>query len=493
MKDMQENQFPKRDYSKHQEQASGQTSAASVLSLEREKPHDNDAEIAVLGAMLINADAASVGLGRLNFPDAFYSQAHQTIFNAMVALNPKGDAGMDPVVLMNYLRQNNQLDLVGGPSYLAMLMDKVPTAAHIDYYIDIVKQTAVLRKVIATCSEAILKCYDAGGHAEQLLDEIEKQVMEVSQMNERQDYQTIQPLVDSAMQYIVKLITHDAPDDLGIPTGYGVLDRSMTGGLQPGMLFVLAARPSIGKTAMALNMAYNIAMRGVPVGIFSLEMSAEQLTLRLISSGARVNISDLAFQSEQNQGDLQKIKEACSNIRRSNIVIDETGGIDILELRSKARRMKEKHGIQALFIDYLQLITINSGRNSSRENDVARISGSLKSLAKELSIPVVVLAQVNRKSEDEKGESPEPQMHHLRESGAIEQDADVVALLHRNRKEQYENDNHDHTIGLNAVLIIAKNRNGRTCKQPLTFFPYYTRFDEREDMASDEDVPAQKK
>ena len=469
---------------------SGETSAASILALDREKPHNEDAEIAVLGAMLIDADAASVGMGRLNFPGAFYRQAHQMIFDAMVALNPKGDAGLDPVVLADYLKQNNQLDAVGGNSYLAMLMDKTPTAAHIEYYIDIVKQTAILRRVIGTCADAIMKCYEADGKAEILLDQIEKEVMEVSQMNERKDYYEIQPLVDSAMTYITELISKQNKEIFGIPTGYEQLDKYMTGGLQPGMLFVLAARPSIGKTALALNMAYNIAMSGVPVGIFSLEMSADQLTLRLISSGARVNIGGLAYTEAPDMEDIRKIKEVCSNLKQSTIVIDETGGIDILELRSKARRMAEKHGIKILFIDYLQLISINSGnRNASRENDVARISGSLKALAKELAIPVVVLAQVNRASEQGDGQ---PKLSNLRESGAIEQDADVVALLHRNRDEQYAQTT-DMSVGLDAVLLVAKNRNGRTGKQPLTFFPQYTRFDGKDETVSDEDIPAPRK
>lgn len=464
----------------------GEASVAGILSLEREKPHNEEAEIAVLGAMLIDGNAASVGMGRLNFPNAFYRQAHQIIFDAMVALNPKGDAGMDPVVLADYLRRNNQLDLAGGTSYLAMLMDKTPTAAHIEHYIEIVKQNAILRRVIATCADAIMKCYEADGKAEVLLDQIEKDVMAVSQMNERKDYLEIQPLVKNALRYITDLMNPEKKAQMGIPTGYAQLDISMTGGLQPGMLFVLAARPSIGKTALALNMAYNIATKGVPVGIFSLEMSADQLTLRLISSGAEVNIGNLAYSESHSNEDILKIQATCEKLTKTNIVIDETGGIDILELRSKARRMVEKHGVKVLFIDYLQLITINSAnRNASRENDVARISGSLKALAKELEIPVVVLAQVNRASEQGDGQ---PKLSNLRESGAIEQDADVVALLHRNRDEQYAQTT-DSSQGLDAVLLIAKNRNGRTGKQPLTFYPSFTRFVGKDERASDEDIP----
>ncbi len=467
-----------------------QTSVSSILTLDREQPHNSQAEMAVLGAMLLSADAASTAMERLNFPGAFYHQANQTIFDAMVALNPKGSAGMDPVVLADYLRKNDQLDAVGGPSYLALLMEKTPTTAFIDSYVEIVKQTATVRRIISTCSETILQCYENEGDAVPLMDRIQQQILEISQLNQRQDYQPIQPLVDQAMEHIRKLMEQSDTDSLGIPTGYDILDRSMTGGLQPGMLFVLAARPSIGKTALALNMAYNVAMKGIPVGIFSLEMTAESLTLRMISSGARVNITKLAYQKEQVMGELQKVVETSKALAHCQIYIDETGGIDILELRSKARRMYERHHIKALFIDYLQLITINTGnRNANRENDVARISGSLKALAKELQIPIVVLCQVNRAAEQGDGQ---PKLSNLRESGAIEQDADVVAILHRNRDEQYAQDADQSAAGLDAVLLIAKNRNGRTGKQNLTFFPQYTRFDGREETVEAEDIPAGK-
>ncbi|MBR4125772.1 MAG: DnaB-like helicase C-terminal domain-containing protein, partial [Victivallales bacterium] len=209
-----------------------------------------------------------------------------------------------------------------------------------------------------------------------------------------------------------------------------------------------------------------------------------QLTLRLISAEARVNINRWAYENAP-QGDLISVRQACSILRQADIYIDDTGAIDILELRAKARRMKEQHDIQALFIDYLQLITINSGSNANRENDVARISGALKGLAKELNIPIVCLAQVNRKSEEGDGK---PKLSNLRESGAIEQDADVVALLHRKREEQFNRSDNSST-GVDAELIIAKNRSGRTCTQMLTFFPQYTRFDAKADSVDETDMP----
>ena len=459
---------------------------AGIFSFDRPKPHNEDAEIAVLGSMLTDPDAAAIALARLNFDGAFYRPAHQLIFNAMVALNPKGEAGIDPVVLADYLQKNHQLEQVGGLNYLRLLMDKVPTSVNIEHYAEIVKENAVLRRIIATCSDAVLKCYDSDGNVEQLLDLIEKEVLEVSQMNQARDFQHIVPLVDEALKYIADLLAKKT-DIQGLPTGYDILDRAMTGGLKPGMLFILAARPAIGKTALALNMAANIALRGgdkTPVGIFSLEMSTLQLTLRLISAEARVNINRWAYENAP-QGDLISVRQACSILRQADIYIDDTGAIDILELRAKACRMKEQHDIQALFIDYLQLITINSGSNANRENDVARISGALKGLAKELNIPIVCLAQVNRKSEEGDGK---PKLSNLRESGAIEQDADVVALLHRKREEQFNRSDNSST-GVDAELIIAKNRSGRTCTQMLTFFPQYTRFDAKADSVDETDMP----
>ncbi len=307
-------------------------------------------------------------------------------------------------------------------------------------------------------------------------------------MKEHNDYREIRPLVKEVYDQIVAMLQHKSNN--GIPTGYDTLDKAMTGGLTPGMLFILAARPSIGKTALALNMASNIALRGdgqTAVGIFSLEMTAQQLVMRLVSSHARINVNRWSYSDTPSPTEVVAIRDACTTIGNSQIVIDDTGGIDILELRAKARRMVEKHHVKVIFVDYLQLITINTGnRNSSRENDVARVSGALKSLAKELEIPIVVLSQLNRQAEQ--GDA-KPKLSNLRESGAIEQDADVVTLLHRKRDDQFGQQD-DATNGLDAELIIAKNRNGRICRQLLTFFPQFTRFDPRAEEASAAELPS---
>ncbi len=466
------------------------TAPAVLLGIDRPKPNNENAEVAVLGSILISREADAHAIPRLNFRGAFYRTAHQLIFDAIVAQNPKGDAAVDLIVLGNYLQKNNQLEQIGGLSYLQQLMNKVPTAANIEHYTQIVKDNAVLRIIIGTCSEAMLKCYEDSNGVNELLDSISQKLMEVSQMNQTKDFYNIQALVQDAMGYIMELLDKENNKVKGLATGYSTLDQSMTGGLKPGMLFILAARPSIGKTAMALNMAANIAFRDLnnptPVGIFSLEMTAQQLVMRLISARARVNINRWAFTDTQDPKEIADVKCACEDLSRTQIYIDDTGGIDILELRAKARRMREEKHIEVLFIDYLTLINITSNRNGSRENDVSRISGSLKALAKELNIPIVCLAQLNRAAEQ--GDNAKPKLSNLRESGAIEQDADVVALLHRKREEQFNQAN-DSTAGFEAELIVAKNRSGRTCLQNLTFFPQYTVFDDRLESVPDDALP----
>jgi len=457
--------------------------AVPLLNLDRPKPHNEEAEKAVLGAMLIDPTAAAAALANLRFEGAFFRAAHQMIFAAMLELYPgKGDAGLDVLVLTDHLQKNGRLDEVGGPSYLAMLADCVPTAANIEHYIDIVKQNAILRRVISSCSEAILRCYDSDDDIKTVLDYVEQKIFEVAQMNESKDQLPIQPLVKEAVSYIQKLMQGDNTV-MGLKTGFDQLDRLITG-LRPGELFVLAARPSIGKTALALNIAANIALgpAKVPVGIFSLEMPAQQLVLRLLCSEAKVCLARLINVITPPKSTWSALQEACMRLLESHILIDDTGAIDILELRAKARRMKSTANIGVIFIDYLQLIHTDAGRNASRENEVSKISGALKALAKELNIPIVVLAQLNRQAE----QNEKPKLSNLRESGAIEQDADVVTLLHREREKQYQQGENS-SEGLEAELIVAKNRNGATGVQNLLFFPQHTRFESRSKV-NDSDV-----
>ena len=454
------------------------------LTFDRPKPHNEEAEVSVLGAMLCSPEAASVALGQLRIPNAFYRPAHQLIFDAMVELvGARSETAIDAVVLADCLERAGHLDEAGGRDYLVQLMDAVPTSANIEFYVDIVKQNAILRHIIAVCSETLTRCYDAPDDVRTLLDAIEQRIFEVTGLNETKDLQLVQPLVSEAIDYLDKLI-HNNAEVMGLRTGYD-MDRMITG-LKPGELFVIAARPSIGKTAFALNIATNIALSpsgAVPVGIFSLEMPALQLILRMICSLSRTSLSEFRNNGQINSARWQEVMQAAAALKQANLVIDDTGAIDILELRAKARRMCSKYGVKVIFIDYLQLIRAQTKSNASRENEVSMISGSLKAMAKELDIPVVVLAQLNRMAEQ--GETPK--LSHLRESGAIEQDADVVALLHREREKQMEL-KEDDTSGLPAEVIIAKNRNGSTGRQEMLFFPKYTRF-ENKAKVDDADVP----
>lgn len=439
--------------------------------MDRPKPNNVEAEIAVLGAMLLAPEAATAAFSGLRFENAFYRPAHQVIFNAMLELSSgKNEAALDPVVLADHLERTGRIDEIGGRAYITQLMDSVPTAANIEHYIEIVRQNAILRRVISTCSEAIGKCYDCEEDAEDLLDNIEQDIFEISGLSQAKDLMPIAPLAYEAINYLELLIQGNA-EVLGLKTGFD-FDRMITG-LKPGELFVLAARPSIGKTALALNMATNIALASPPVavGFFSLEMPALQLVLRMLCSLTRISMGEFRFKQVQ-PSQWADVMEAAGTLKNAKIIIDDTGAIDILELRAKARKMKNRYGVQVIFVDYLQLIKVHTKSNASRENEVAIISGSLKAMAKELNIPVVVLAQLNRQAE----QGEKPKLSNLRESGAIEQDADVVAILHRDREKQFEQ-KADDNIPLATELIIAKNRNGGTGTQNLLFFPKYTRFE----------------
>lgn len=441
------------------------------MGMTRPKPCSMEAEVAVLGSMLIAPEAASLALSALNFDGAFYRGAHQTIFNAMLELNPgKSEAALDPVVLADHLERGGKLDEIGGRAYLSQLMDSVPTAANIEHYVEIVREKAILRKLIDACALSMDKCYDAD-NARNVLDSIGQTIFEITSMNQTKEIMDINHLAYDALEYLNKMMQGDQ-EILGLRTGYD-FDRLITG-LKPGELFVLAARPSIGKTALAMNMATNIALSEppVPVGIFSLEMPARQLVLRFICSLTDISMKDFRKRQLTNEKWLS-VMETVNKLSRSTILIDDTGAIDILELRAKARRMKANHDVKVIFIDYLQLIKGQVRGNASRENEVAMISGSLKAMAKELNIPVVVLAQLNRQAEQQ---GDVPKLSNLRESGAIEQDADVVALLHRDRKQQYDQKDGDEGKPLPAEVIIAKNRNGGTGTVDLMFFPAYTRF-----------------
>ena len=317
----------------------------------------------------------------------------------------------------------------------------------------------------------------------ELVDEIETEILTLTQLQGGVDSTPIRRLIPPAVAYLEKLHTKDAAV-VGITTGYHDLDHLITG-LRPGDMFVLAARPSIGKTALALNLATNVALSKTPraVGVFSLEMSSDQLALRLLCSEARVNMADIK-DGALSVARWNDIMAAADRLNKAPLFIDDTGSLDILELRARARRLHQQHHVELLVIDYLQLMRpAGHNRNSTRENEVSQMSGGIKTLAKELRIPIIVLAQLNRQAEQT---GQRPKLSHLRESGAIEQDADIVALLHRERET--ESGQERSYEGTEAELIIAKHRNGPTGIVRLSFFPQFTKFESRSPIA-DEDVP----
>ena len=365
---------------------------------------------------------------------------------------------------------------MGGPSVLAYLQTFLPTATNAEYYLDIMIEKYLLRQMISVCTSSAARCYEEQGDVKALIDDVEKQIFTVGEERFRGELPDIKSHVNTAIEEIEKLYKNKG-EVTGVPTGYKKLDQ-MTSGMHPSEMIVIAARPSMGKTALAMNIAEHVAVdHGKPVGIFSLEMSSQQLVQRLLCSRARVNL-----QSVRNgflaKGDQQNLFKASTAYSKCQMYIDDTAGISILELRAKSRRLMDRHGLSLIVIDYLQLLRSPSKRGQeNRQIEIAEISAGIKALAKELSIPIIVLAQLNRKSED-RGDG-KPRISDLRESGSIEQDADVVGLLVRSA--YYAKDEEDRAEkGGEAELIIAKQRNGPTGEVHLTFLSEFTRFESRD-------------
>ncbi len=455
---------------------------------DRPLPHNIDAETAVLASILIDSTTFDSVRGRLGSPESFYQPEHAVVYDAMCQIgddDSRGAKSIDIVTLSDELNKSNRLETIGGMAALRRLMDSVVTAANVEHYVNIVYENAVLRRLIRTSTDITDRCYNADGDFRELIDAIESRLNEVLSGDTTNLAVPVRDHIMDVIDYMEQLNKED-PSAIGVRTGFNDLDRMITG-LRPGEMFVLAARPSIGKTALALNMAENIALssRKMAVGLFSLEMSTKMITLRLLCSRARVNIAQLR-DSALSQARWKDIMDTAQALKDAPIYVDDSAaGLDVMELRSRARRMKAEYDIQVLFIDYLQLMRPAGGnRNTTRENDVAQISGGIKSLAKELNIPIVVLAQLNRQAEQI---GARPKLAHLRESGAIEQDADVVALLHRERETDSETPPPPNTP-LEAEVIVAKHRNGPTGVAKMLWFPSYTRFENRSPV-SDNDVP----
>ncbi len=432
---------------------------------EQAPPQNIEAEKALLASMLLEEDALMRGLEIIR-KEFFYDNRHQLIFSAIQDLFEK-NIKCNIITLTNYFKETNKIDLVGGISYLTSLFDFVPTAAHIDDYAKIVREKFILRSLINVSTRIVSEAYACNQDVDSLLDSAEAMIFDVSEhMNAREAY-PISMLVKENLNLFEKIHTHQG-HVTGLPSGYIDLDN-ITSGFQRSDFIIIAARPSMGKTAFACNIAQNLAVtQNIPVLIFSLEMSKEQLVQRMLCSEARIDSSSMrkGILSDREMG---KLIQAAGILEKAPIFIDDTPALSIFEIRARARRLKSRENIQLVVVDYLQLMR-GRGRYENRQQEITDISASLKAMAKELSIPVIALSQMNRLIE--RREDKRPILADLRESGSIEQDADLVIFIHR--EEQY--DESEETKGLTDI-IIAKHRNGPIDRVHLTFLKNCLRFE----------------
>ena len=458
-------------------QTAGSFSAPARLpEAHRPLPASIDAEKGVLSSILLSPrETLITAVEKGITAEHFHHPAHGTIFAALEELS-KANSPIDLITVTQALADRNQLDQIGGATVLVDLQTFLPTATNADYYIDIIREKHLLRRMIAVCTASAARCYEEQGDVKALIDDVEKQVFTVAEDRVRGDLPEIKDHVNAALDAI-ELLYKNRGQVTGVPTGYKQLDN-MTNGLHPSEMIVIAARPSMGKTALAMNIAEHVAVdKQIPVAVFSLEMSSQQLATRLLCSRARVNLHHIR-NGIMPKNAQQELFKAVTEYSASKMVIDDTAGLSINELRAKSRRLMDKHGLGLIVIDYLQLLKSPSKRGQeNRQIEIAEISNGIKALAKELTIPIIVLAQLNRKSED-RGDG-KPRISDLRESGSIEQDADVVGLLYRSA--YYAKDEEEKSEkGGEAELIIAKQRNGPTGEVPLTFLSEFTRFESRD-------------
>jgi len=437
--------------------------------MDRTLPHDLEAEKCVLGAILINNTVFNQAAEVIDTQD-FFRDAHRRLFEAMVGLVERNEP-VDLVTLKDQLTRSGSLDEVGGPAYISALTDGVPRSANVEYYAKIVKEKSTLRRLIQSASEVLTRAYDAEEDADDLLDEAERSIFQIAEHRLRAGFVRVGELVDSGYQLIEQLQQHRGLVT-GVPTGFADLDE-ITSGFQKSDLVILAARPSMGKTSLVLNMALHAGIEaGRSVGMFSLEMSKEQLFLRMLTAEARVDAHRFrgGFLGEQ---DYARLVEAFGRLHDAKVFIDDTPGLGILEMRAKARRLKLEHGLDMLIVDYLQLMQ-GRGRFDNRQQELASISRALKILAKELEVPILALSQLSRAPES-RGDH-RPQLSDLRESGALEQDADVVLFIFREDMYAQDGEPRPEAEGT-AELIIGKQRNGPTGVVRVAFLKQFTRFE----------------
>jgi replicative DNA helicase len=438
----------------------------AVLAAERTLPHNLEAERSVLGAILVHNDAFNLAAQVIDSGD-FYRDAHRRIFDKMVQLNERNQA-IDFVTLKEELSRAGEIDEVGGPAYVASLADGVPRATNVEYYARIVKEKATLRNLVFAANKILTSAYEADQESDLILDEAESSIFAVADDRLKAGFIPMRELVKESFPKIEQLFEQKRLIT-GVPTGFVDLDE-MTRGLQAGDLIIVAARPSMGKTSLVLNMAQHVAIQpDHTVGFFSLEMSKESLFLRLLTSEAQID-SHRLMSGAIGQKDYGRISHALETLSAMRLFIDDTANIGVMEMRAKARRLQSEHRLSLLVVDYIQLMS-GRGRFENRTLELASISRSLKGLAKELRVPIVVLSQLSRAPESRSDHRP--QLSDLRESGALEQDADVVVLIYR--EDAYNRDPNNPDAGT-AELIVAKQRNGPTGIVRLAFLREQTRF-----------------
>jgi replicative DNA helicase len=440
----------------------------------RTLPHSIEAEQGVLGSMLISPrEIIAECVEKIN-EEYFYFAAHQTIYTVLVELWNAGQA-IDLITFTQVLRDRSLLETVGGAAAVTSLFTFVPTAANVTYYLEIVREKYILRQIIAACTESVRRAFEEQDEVHGLLDEVEQKIFSVGEDRFKGQVLTMKDQVMEAIEAIEQLYERRG-GITGIATGFAELDR-MTNGLHEGEMIVIAARPSMGKTALAMNIVEHVAINEkLPVAVFSLEMSSQQLVQRLLCSRARVNLQKVrdGFLAER---DFPSLTAAASKLAEAQIYIDDSASLSILELRAKARRLKAQKDIKLIVVDYLQLLRSTTRRaQDNRQLEISEISSGLKGLAKELKVPVLVLAQLNRQPEARTG--GKPRLSDLRESGSIEQDADLVGLLVRPEIYEEDEDARAEKAG-EAELIIAKQRNGPVGEIALTFLKEFTRFEDR--------------
>ncbi len=448
-----------------------QTSDSNIAHLQPQAP---ELEKAVLGALMIDKDAYAVVCETLR-PESFYEPRNQMVYEAIRDLS-MDEKPVDVLTVTEQLAKNGTLEQVGGPVYISELSLRVASSANIEYHAHIIAQKSLARQLIAFASDIETYAFDETSDIDELMQHAEGSLFELSQRNMKKDYTQIDPVIKSAVEVIQKAAANKG-GLTGIPTGYHKLD-DITSGWQDSDLVIIAGRPAMGKTAFALSLAKNIAAdQQIPMAFFSLEMSNVQLVDRLIANSCEIAGSKI-LNGQLDPDEWERLDKRLNSLLGVPLFVDDTPSLSVFELRTKARRLVREHGIKLIMIDYLQLMNANGMRFSSRQEEVSTISRSLKGLAKELDIPILALSQLNRGVENREGnEGKRPQLSDLRESGAIEQDADMVLFIHRPEYYGFKEDDHGNDLRGKAEIIIAKHRKGATGDVLLSFRAEFTRFE----------------